>query len=444
MWAHEHTEHQNRPVVRRAPRADAADVAPDAARVLALQRTVGNAAVAAAIGARSVAVQRVSQTDAAQADAGHAAAPAGEAQDDARRGPVIEREKKLTTRFGVRIGPPTDSGQHFTHALLDRIEAALRQLPIEDLRGNDKLQAIELDTRPDGNATLYDKTTQSVGVVKPVTPIGVRAPAWLYAALNMEKPWQLRFMDKGAMADYKGITKRGDRELGIPKGSRGVMTPQGSLLQWTIRHEVGHSVDQNIGWNLTLAQQDIFGGWRTYPDPSDRDVVATAILQRAQLHNVLPPNAVSSPVTSLSSILNPDTVREGVTSGRLDRFFNRYTPQATNLTADQIAERKATATRFVKLAIAQPWTLANGGEDTLDVNGRIYQMDQYENWVSYRANQRPFMVSRYQFSNPEEWFAEAYAAYYNNDRPELRELLNPQTLAWFNARPQPPAADDGQ
>lgn len=428
MWAHQQAEHQKDPRPRRRPRD--ADAPSDAARVLALQRTVGNAAVAAAIG--DTVVQRTSDTEENVEETGEGA------EQDQRRGKVVDRERALSTRFGIRIGPANDSGRHFTHRLLDRIEAALRQLPIADLRDNDQLIAIEMDTSATGSATLYDADTQSVGVVRPVTPLGIRAPAWLYAAMNMEKPWQLELMDKGAMADYKGITKRGDRELGIPKGSRGVMAPQGSLLQWTVRHEVGHSVDQNIGWNMGLAQQDHFGGWRIYPESTDRDAIAQAILQDAQLHNVLPPSPVSNPVTSLSSILNPATLRDGVTSGRLDRYFNRFTPQATGLSAAEIATRKARAIHFVKLAIAQPWTLANGGADTLAVNGRVYQFDQYEQWCSYRENQRQYQVSRYQFSNPKEWFAEAYAAYYNHNRPELRALLHPQVKAWFDARaPQP-------
>lgn len=431
MWAHQQAEHQKDPRPRRRPRD--ADAPSDAARVLALQRTVGNAAVAAAIG--DTVVQRVtSQTD-------NAEQTGDGAEQDQRRGRVADREQALSTRFGIRIGPADASGRHFTHRLLDRIEAALQELPIADLRDNNQLIAIEMDTSVGGSATLYNEETQSVGVVRPITPLGIRAPAWLYAAMNMDKPWQLELMDKGAMADYGGITKQGDRELGIPKGSRGVMAPQGSLLQWTTRHEVGHSVDQNIGWNLTLAQQDHFGGWRTYPDPAARDAVAEAVLRYAQLDNVLQANQLSNPVTSLASILRPETVRDGVSSGRLDRYFNRFTPQTTSLTAAEIATRKAQAIHFVKLAIAQPWTLANGGADTLEVNGRIYQLDQYEEWCSYLENQRQYQVSRYQFSNPKEWFAEAYAAYYNHNRPELRGLLHPQVRAWFDAR-APQTGDD--
>jgi hypothetical protein len=62
------------------------------------------------------------------------------------------------------------------------------------------------------------------------------------------------------------------------------------------------------------------------------------------------------------------------------------------------------------MALSQPWMLPDGGGSVLDVNDRIYQADSESKcWFSSSAAQRQRAVSNYQFSNPAEWFAEAYA-----------------------------------
>jgi hypothetical protein len=85
---------------------------------------------------------------------------------------------------------------------------------------------------------------------------------------------------------------------------------------------------------------------------------------------------------------------------------------------------------FAKQALGQPWMLADGAKDKLAVNGRVYQRDTYNNWVSYLASARANAVSSYQFSTPGEWFAEAYATFYNPDQ-SLKNTMRPDVLQWF-------------
>lgn len=426
MRAHEQAEHSNEARQRR-PRSGstAATNATDVERILALQRAAGNAAVTSVLSG-----QVVQRAD--------AAAGGGQAGN---RGSVTNRERELTARFGIRIGPaPGQGGEHFTHALLDRIESALLQLPQEDVSLNQRLIAIEMDPDPEGSATLYSSATRSIGVVRPVLAGPARVPDWLYAKLNTDSAGQRRLMNRGAMADYEGVTPAGDRALGIASGARQVFGAQGNLVKWTIRHEVGHAVDANAGWDPILARQEHFGGWRTYPS-YDLEDVARAILKKAGLDAVVQKLGTieqRTAISSLASKLDPGRIRGTGAAGLLEQYFSRYQP---HLSPEDFTRCTAAATRFVQLAAAQPWTLDDGGAATLDVDDHIYQVDHYDEWVSYSTEQRRYRVSNYQFSTPAEWFAEAYSAYYNLKRPELRARLHPRVQAWFATIPRPGAAE---
>jgi hypothetical protein len=421
MRAHERADHSHHP--RRArrsrprpgPTTEVDD--PDVARILALQRTVGNAATINVLSGQH---------------AGSTAVPVQRVGDG-----VADRERRLSEEFGIRIGPAGRDGKHFTHKELDRIESALRGLPREDVALNQELQAIEIDPTPEGSASLYTPTTRSVRIVRPRLPgpFPLRAPGLLYASLNRGSDWQRVLMDQEAMAGYEGISREGDRALGIPGGARRVMGTQGNLLKWTLRHEVGHAVDAQAGWLANLAGETHFGGWRTYED-TRLEEVATAILGKAELYDVLTGFRRDAAVTTLASYLVPEQVRENVADEEsgLERFFERF---RRALNADEFAERKATALRFIRFAIAQPWTLDDGAAEHIGVEDRVYQMDQYDTWVSYEgAQRRQYKVSNYQFSSPAEWFAEAYSTFYDAKRQGELTKIHPQAQAWFATLPR--------
>ncbi|MFF5173276.1 hypothetical protein ACFY3U_11630 [Micromonospora sp. NPDC000089] len=86
---------------------------------------------------------------------------------------------------------------------------------------------------------------------------------------------------------------------------------------------------------------------------------------------------------------------------------------------------------FVRLGLAQPWTLRDAGGDVLRLGDRMYHVSPSGGWVSYLETERTrHGLSNYQFSDPGEWFAEAYAAMYDTvDAP--RERLNPAVREWF-------------
>ncbi|GAA3507389.1 hypothetical protein [Streptomyces showdoensis] len=378
-------------------------------QVLALQRTAGNAAV--------VQMMRNRNTG------GH-----GIAGLVANTG-AAEREAQLSATYGIRIGPPADRpNDHFSHSMLNRIDGVLGSLPPADVRDNPELVAIQpagADTT--SAASLYDGGDRSITMV---SPFGM--PSWLYTELNRGVPWQRSLMDKGAMADYEGISDTEDQALGIAGERRQVMggvsdvLANGNLVKWTLRHEIGHSVDQLTGWEVNLKHEPRFGGWEAYDDARP---VAVAILTEAGLGDRLETEDRyhMTLVDSVATALDPEVARDS--PQRLTELADNFPTQGQGF-----KERLARVVRFGRLALAQPWTLTDGGGDTLAIGPRTYHVDHYGHWVSYlRAQRQQHAVSNYQFSTPEEWFAEAYAAYHD-PKPGPRARLHPEARDWFAER----------
>ncbi|MCA1227594.1 MULTISPECIES: hypothetical protein [unclassified Saccharopolyspora] len=432
--------HHERAPAGREPRAVAPrsaapelDGGPWQARLVALQRTLGNAAAADWVRrSRGEAVQRAG-TGAAERTGNAAAAGHGAARERAGRDGVEERERRLSEEYGIRIGPPPGDREHFTHAELDRIDTALATLPSEDLGPNEQLVAIEPD--PGGaRASAYDEDERTIGIVRPILAGGIRAPGWLYARLNRGSHWQRRLMDHGALSGMSGVGLRQDHRLGIRPGRRHVMAgvsdelAHGNLLEWTVRHEVGHSVDAMVEWSVELAAQERFGGWRVHGGDADGEV-ARAVLRKADLLDVLGGLPQAAAVSTLSALIRTPEVRGN--GDRLHAYFERF---KALLAPPEFERRRDLALRFVRLALAQPWSLDDGGATVLDVEGRTYHVDQYDDWVSYStAQRRAHALSNYQFSTPKEWFAEAYAACYDPE-PGVGDRLPAEVRAWFEAR----------
>lgn len=376
------------------------------AQAMALQRTVGNAVV----------IQMANRNTGGYG-LGGLVANTGAAQ----------RETELSAKYGIRIGPPEDRpNDHFSHSMLNRIDGVLGSLPTQDVSENPELLAIQpagADT--ESAASLYDGNDRSITMV---SPFGM--PSWLYTELNRAVPWQRSLMDKGAMADYEGISE--DEALGIAGEKRQVMggtsdvLANGNLVKWTLRHEIGHSVDKQAGWAQNLKHEPRFGGWEAYG--SSRPV-AMAILTEAGLDGQLDiTDRYHMPlIDSVAVALDPEVARG--TPERLTNLAAGFLDQD-----DQFKTRLDRVVEFGRLALAQPWTLTNGGGNTLAIGDRTYHVDHYGQWVSYlRAEREQHAVSNYQFSTPDEWFAEAYAAYHD-PKPGPRARLNPGAQAWFEER----------
>lgn len=124
---------------------------------------------------------------------------------------------------------------------------------------------------------------------------------------------------------------------------------QETLLQWTIRHEIGHAVDAMIKWSAD--KERIFdGGWKLYNDENDA--------------------------------------------------FIEYENDGGNQCKNE----------FIVNCKGYPFIYDDGGE--AKGNSRIFMFDEYGHWCSYLKTARNYAVSNYQFASYKEWFAEVFAAYY--------------------------------
>ncbi|MBV9024011.1 MAG: hypothetical protein JO362_09495, partial [Streptomycetaceae bacterium] len=345
---------------------------------------------------------------------------------------AAEREQALSAKYGIRIGPPPERPRdHFSHSMLDRIDKVLGGLPPEHVRDNPHLAAIQPEVSGEEDAASgYDAEQQAINIVKPF-----QMPSWLYTEVNRGRVWQRRLMDKGAMAAYEGIGGKEEKALGIAGQERQVMggtsnvLAHGNLTKWTIRHETGHSVDKSVGWMTKFKHEDRFGGWRIYGPEADHSLqdVATAILRKVGLgdHLGVEDRWQMSLLDSVTTALTPDTVRNH--PERLTNLISDFSDQS-----EHFKERLERVVHFVQLALAQPWTLRDGGADILTIEGRTYHVDHYDQWVSYLQQEREqHALSNYQFSSPDEWFAEAYAAFHD-PKPGPRERLHPGVRHWFD------------
>ncbi|WP_437956333.1 protein kinase [Sorangium sp. So ce119] len=327
---------------------------------------------------------------------------------------AAEREQALADQYALQVGPDDGTGgKHFSHKMLDRIEKVLGELPPDHVTGNPTLRGIIRDISSERSASEYDELTDTINIVNPKLK-NIEVPSWLYSRLNRGVSWQRYLMDRGAKADYDGISKEQDKALGIT-GRRKVMggvsdvLAHGNLVKWTMRHEVAHSIDKLVDWR-SLAGEDRFGGWRVHSDTRDFEDVARAILAKAGITGDEANRETDgvSLIQTFASFLHAPSRREDMTP------LEEFPADAASENPD-LKDKLEKAVRAVKIAMAQPWTLVDGGASELEVDGRIYHVDQYDNWVSYRQDARNNAVSNYQFSTPAEWFAETYASYYDPD-----------------------------
>ena len=196
-----------------------------------------------------------------------------------------------------------------------------------------------------------------------------------------------------------------------------------------VRHEVGHAVDEQIGGVAGLCLgNEAGGGWTDYAGDS-----GTAIDDMITASNAGIAKAPAAAKTAIVAQIKADAGADATLALANVQALAEYTA----MTADEKAAVDGDPV-FTALteAVDNPWYnhLPNGGTP---LSGRIFQKSYASQWTAYTLAARDRKVSQYQFRAPGEWFAEAYAAYYepNADGTCDHHVLSGRDAAartWFD------------
>lgn len=331
-------------------------------------------------------------------------------------------------RNKIKIEKGIDISDEISGFILAEIEKTLNILPITHLNGNDSLSIFKSGKGSMGNASFYDfdKT------IEINNPLGI--PDILYVILSKKSKLQRYLMDKGTIGrgeiTYVGngeakynpninVTNQQSNNRHIMAGASDANS-QERLLPWTLRHEIGHSVDKQIHWKEDYSKERMFGGWETFDNDECilKKIISMVIgnvtdykfvFDKKPIPNSLAPAALKQKIKNESTSVILTINDKEINSGDMDTITKKY-----------------------GIAINHPWMFDDGCKNDLIYGDRIYMYDEYGEPCSYIAEAREYAVSNYQFSSVNEWFAEAYAAFYNPDPNAMsRERLSDDVKHWF-------------
>ncbi len=333
-----------------------------------------------------------------------------------------QKRKRIAEEKGVTV---SDDISGF---ILAKVEDVLKILPLAHLKGNGRLRHIKTGDNDMGNASSYDGES-TINICNPLS-----MPDFLYALLS-KKYGLIRYcMDKGSIKKGSTIGYGNERQYNskideeyMNSQPRHVMAgvseanSQEKLLSWTLRHEIGHSIDQQIHWQDDYSKETMFGGWEML----DKEKFSEKILEMVHVNKEdvtfkIEKDEDGSPMKFLSAL---DLISRGL---KYDVSIRNKGEDVDNKKILEKIKRKCF------LAFNHPWMFDDGCIKDLSCDNKIYMYDEYGNPCSYRADQRKYAVSNYQFAAANEWFAEAYAAFYNPDpNAASRERLSNDVKKWF-------------
>lgn len=299
-------------------------------------------------------------------------------------------------RFNLKVAESTDDkGAPWDKPGLTRVWDVLQALPPEHVESNGDLKSL----------TRY-RTTGGIG-------------GW--ASSTGEAA--IGYGDTTNLAGQTNASQAGDPLNGVNRFDK------------VVRHEVGHRVDARVGGPAYTAT-DAGGGWQRY----DKGSVASSMVAASAGKISTWGNAdqKAAIIACLQGIVNDRKPAE--IDKRLERldFVKDHATDAAQATLLADIKSDPAVTQLSQCFENQsPWyDLATGGTP---LGGKIFQESYTNNWTSYKEAARARKVSQYQFRAPEEWFAEAYAAYY--EPPGAKGALlagrDDTTKTWFDTNVDP-------
>jgi hypothetical protein len=183
-------------------------------------------------------------------------------------------------------------------------------------------------------------------------------------------------------------------------------------IKKTIVHETGHAVDAEMGWTAGGVEpaKPERGGWKTYGTHTDAatDMVADS---NAGIKTKLAPAQQTDVITEMTNVMGTRSATPLVGNVQGLAWFGALP------NADKTAVAEDPALTAVGVGLNKPYfTREDGGVHLGAPTAHIYQESYTPTWVRYEVAARARKVSKYQFMDPGEWFAEAYEAYYRPDK----------------------------
>ncbi len=351
------------------------------------------------------------------------------AQQNARVEPGAAAPGIHHVAIGARfaLGGQTQGQQrHIDDDMLQTLGIVLNSLPPSHINGNRALGRIVLEHANNRIPSFYDSATHQITIIVPFD-----AASWVY--LNVTK-WPL-----GDLATTLGASEHPAQFLTrdvVGTGSnlnKLKMVPE-KFVEWMLRHEIGHSVDQAIKWHTNRHYRNPqCGAWEIHDGQAGATTeqqMGDQILQAVGINGAMRAN--------LDAAFNPDTnagydrLSDAITHRNKNELNPPYRRQAlqrfeaTNPGGSRVVDY---AEEVIRVGLNSPYE--NGGG--INLNGRTYHHDpQQNNWVSYQSNKYALRNSNYQYQSPGEWFAETYSKYFIPPQAQWGNKVNdPQAVAWF-------------
>lgn len=325
-------------------------------------------------------------------------------------GDVEEKIRLLNSEFGIQAGPlKTKVEDKFIRMWmgfekqwsaegLDHLWRALESLPLAHLRSVRGIGRIDT-----GGTTGFEHD---------------RLICLSYADKDVEQT-SAGF----EQASARRLSERYKTESEFPVDN--TVMARGNRLEQVARHEIGHVVLDDFEPAQQYLKTAEGGAWRTFPSGLNEGV--TEICRELGLEKALPADRVARVIHAFSHQIYSGWERQL----RAERVF----PWLAECDADQRAALEHAFEVFNKIVGPPPRYLL-GDEDQVVLNGRVYQYDpQAGGLMSYDVAARERRVSNYQMKGPQEWLAEAYAAYFAPDERGVGALLqdrDPATKRWFD------------